>query len=260
MLSSLPITPLMLAFVCLMSGFAGFVDAAAGGGGLISLPAYMITGIPAHSALGTNKFSNACGTTLSVLKFWKSGATDIRIALIAAAGSFLGSAMGARLSLLMSEQTIKMMMVIILPAAAAIIMFKHDLGEVDRSSQFSRPKASLLAFFIGLFIGGYDGMFGPGTGTFAIMAFSMIIKYDLKTASGNAKILNLASNYAGFVTFAIAGTVIYSIAIPAAVCNIAGNHFGAHFALTRGAKFIRPMMMFVLALLLLKVVWDLYSM
>lgn len=251
--------PVMI-FLCFMVGFAGFVDASAGGGGVISLPAYMIVGIPAHYALGCNKFSGSCGTTVAVLKFWKSGAVNITVALIAAGGSFIGSAIGAKIALMLSDQTLKTMLLFILPAAAVIIMLKRDFGETDMSESLGKVQAAILAVFIGFLIGGYDGLFGPGTGTFAIIAFSMLMKFDLRTASGNAKILNLASNYASLITFAAAGSVIYTIAIPAAVCGIIGNHFGSHCALTKGAKFIRPMMMFVLALLLAKIAYDLYSM
>lgn len=102
-------------------------------------------------------------------------------------------------------------------------------------------------------------MFGPGAGTFAIFAFSSIMKYDIKTASGNAKIVNLASNYASLFTFALAGTVYYQIAIPAAICNIIGNYIGAAHALKKGGRFIRPMMIIVLIFLLAKIGLDLFK-
>ena len=249
-----------MVFLCFMVGFAGFVDAVAGGGGTISIPAYMTAGIPAHFALGCNKFSGSCGTTVAVLKFWRSGALDVKAALIAAVGSFIGSALGTKIALLLSDQTLKTMMLFLLPTAAVIIMAKRDFGEEDLSSTLGKFQAALLAFFIGFLIGGYDGLFGPGTGTFAIIAFSMLMKFDLKTASGNAKILNLASNYASLLTFALAGNVIYKIAVPAAACGIVGNYFGSQCALTKGSKFIKPMVMFVLAMLLAKIAYDLYSM
>ena len=253
---ALPVSSLI--FVCLMVGLAGFVDAAAGGGGIISIPAYMFVGIPAHFALGCNKFSSTCGTTLTVFRFWKSGAIDIRSSLIAAAGSFAGSALGAKTALMLSDQAIKTMLVFILPAVAVIISLKRNFGEENLSQAINKTNAAILAAAIGFFIGGYDGLFGPGTGTFAIIAFSMMMKYDLKTASGNAKILNLASNAASLITFAFAGTVIYKIAIPAAICGLAGNYYGSHCVLTKGAKFIRPMVLMVLTILLAKVIYDLY--
>ena len=129
-----------LIFVCFMVGIAGFVDAAAGGGGIISLPAYMFTGMPAHYALGTNKFSGSCGTTLAVFKFWKSGALDIKASLIAAAGSFLGSAAGAKAALMMSDQTLKTILIFILPAAALIISLKRDLDFLRKTTNMEDIK------------------------------------------------------------------------------------------------------------------------
>ncbi|MBR4400511.1 MAG: TSUP family transporter [Synergistes sp.] len=248
-----------LLLVCFLVFIAGFVDASAGGGGIISLPAYFFTGMPAHMALGCNKFSGCCGCVLSVMKFWRGGAVRLRAAIIAAAGSFAGAACGSMTALVLSEHTIKAMVLVILPCAAAVILFKKDMNDEDRSRSLSQRKAALLAVVIGLLIGFYDGIFGPGTGTFAIMAFSALMGFDLKTASGNAKLLNLASNAASVITFAAAGNILYSIAVPAAVCGIAGNFAGAHMALTRGSKFIRPMMLCVLALLMLRILWDLLA-
>lgn len=249
----------VLVFVCLLVGLAGFVDASAGGGGIIALPAYVFTGMPAHFALGCNKFSSACGTTLSVVKFWKAGAVSIRSSLLAAFSSFIGSGIAASIVLTIPDHVIKTMLLIILPLAAIVIFLKKDMGEDDLSHSLSRRSAILLSLLIGFLIGGYDGMFGPGAGTFAIFAFSSIMKYDIKTASGNAKIVNLASNYASLFTFALAGTVYYQIAIPAAICNIIGNYIGAAHALKKGGRFIRPMMIIVLIFLLAKIGLDLFK-
>lgn len=247
-------------FLCFMVGMAGFIDAAAGGGGLISLPSYLFIGMPPHLALGCNKFSGACGTTLAVIRFWKNGSVDIKAALIAAVFSFAGSALGSKTALILSPHLLKTILIAALPFAALFISLKHNFGEEDLSSLQNRTAAAVTAAVIGFIIGGYDGLIGPGTGIFAIIAFSALMKYDLKTSSGNAKILNLASNYASVIVFAASGTIIYKIAIPAAVCGIVGNYFGSGFALAKGAKFIRPMMMFVLLLLLAKIACDLYGM
>ena len=202
----------MLLFLMLMTGFAGFVDSAAGGGGLISLPAYLFAGLPVHYTYGTNKFSAACGTTFATAQFFQKGAMNIRVGLLAAVGSFVGSALGSHIVLLLSDQVLR--------------------------------------------IGLYDGIFGPGTGTFAIIAFTTLMGFDLRTAGGNAKVLNLASNYASLVTYLSSGLVVFSIGIPCAISGIVGNLLGSHFALKKGAKFIRPMMLVVLVLLLGKIVSD----
>ena len=246
----------MFVFVCAMVFLAGFVDASAGGGGIISIPVYLFTGMPAHFALGSNKLSSACGTTLSVVKFWKSGAVEPRSAAVAFAASFAGSAIGAQIALALSSDTIKKAMLVILPCVALIVFFKRDFGEARESRDISKTRAAIVAALAGLLVGGYDGLFGPGTGTFAIIAFSALLGLDIRTASGNAKILNLASNYASLLTFIFAGTVLYTLAIPAALCNMAGNYIGSRCALAKGARFIRPMMLCVLAMLMIKLLWD----
>ena len=217
----------------------------------------MVTGLPVHLLYGANKFSSACGTTFASAMFFRSGALDLQVALIAAAASFAGSTLGSRLVLLLSGEVLKIMVLVMLPIAAIIIFTQRKLPEEDRSSQVPRKKALVLAAVIGLLIGLYDGLVGPGTGTFAIIAFTSVLKFDLRTASGNAKVLNLASNYASLITYIGAGNVPFALAIPCAVCNILGAILGSHFALSKGGKFIRPMLLVVLVLLLGKMAMDL---
>ena len=148
------------------------------------------------------------------------------------------------------------MMLIILPVAAVLILWRRDLPDENRDDGTLNARKAVLALAIGLGIGLYDGIFGPGTGTFAIIAFTTLMGFDLRTAGGNAKVLNLASNYASLVTYLSSGLVVFSIGIPCAVSGIVGNLLGSHFALKNGAKFIRPMMLVVLVLLLGKIVSD----
>ena len=246
----------MLLFLMLMTGFAGFVDSAAGGGGLISLPAYLFAGLPVHYVYGTNKFSAACGTTFATAQFFLKGAINIKVGLLAAAGSFAGSALGSHVVLLLSDKALRTMMLVILPIAAVLILWRRDLPDENRDDGTLTPKKTALALAIGLGIGLYDGVFGPGTGTFAIIAFTTLMGFDLRTAGGNAKVLNLASNYASLVTYLSSGLVVFSVGIPCAVSGILGNLLGSHLALKNGAKFIRPMMLVVLVLLLGKIVGD----
>ena len=227
----------MLLFLMAMTGFAGFVDSAAGGGGLISLPAYLFSGMPVHLAYGTNKLSAACGTTFATANFFRSGAMNVPVGLLAAAGSFAGSALGAHIVLLISEEALRTMMFIILPVAAVVILWRRKLPDENRDDGVFTLRKAALALAIGLGIGLYDGLFGPGTGTFAIIAFTALMGFDLRTAGGNAKVL-------------------FSVGIPCAVSGIAGNLLGSHFALKKGAGFIRPMMLVVLVLLLGKLISD----
>lgn len=251
---SLPI----LGVVCFFVFLAGFVDAAAGGGGLISLPAYMATGMPAHLAYGSNKFSSACGTTLASIRFFRNRAMDVPIAILAAVGSFIGSGFAAQIVLLLDDAVLKKIILVVLPFVAVICFMNHGYGTENLSNLISKRKKVVLALVIGLLIGFYDGMVGPGTGTFAILAFSIFMKFDLRTASGNAKILNLASNYASLITYALSGNVLWTVAIPAAACNVLGSYFGSGMALKKGAGFIRPMILVVMILLMVKIVMDLF--
>lgn len=248
-----------LLFICTMIFFAGFVDSVAGGGGIISIPAYLFVGMPTHLALGCNKVSAAAGTSFAVARYMKNGVLDVRTALLSAVTSFAGSSIGTRIALLIDEQTLKLILLIILPFVALFLLLKQNYGESGNTESLAKAPAVLLALLIGFLIGGYDGLFGPGTGTFAIIAYCTLMKYDLKTSSGNAKVLNLASNCASAVTFMTAGSVLYLAAIPAALCGIAGNYIGSGLAIKKGAPFIRPMMTVVIVLLLGKMAWDLFQ-
>lgn len=243
-------------FLMIASFLAGFLDSIAGGGGLISLPAYVLTGLPMHMVYACNKFSAACGTTIATFRYWRHKMVDIPIGLTAAAGAFLCSAIASRIVLYLNEQTLKTMMLVILPIVAVITLVNKNMGGENLSGQFSKHKKFALAFLIGGLVGFYDGLFGPGTGTFALIAFCMILKYDMRTATGNAKFLNLASNCAALVVFIFAGTVYWAVAIPAAAFNIAGNFIGAGVAIKKGTKVIRGMLMVVIVLLFIKMVGE----
>ena len=248
-----------LLWLCPATFLGGFVDAAAGGGGLIALPAFLIYGLPAHYAYGCNKFCSTCGTTVSSGRFLFTGNMDIRTGLLSAAASFVGSFIASKLVLLLSDQVLKIIVMIALPVMCAFLLLKRDKGDVNLSGELHRTRAVILALAIGLFIGAYDGLIGPGTGTIAIFAYTAFMKYDMLTASGNAKLLNLASNYASVVTYAFAGTILYAIAIPAAASCILGNIIGSGMAIKKGAKFIRVVMMFVVAGLMIKLLFDIIS-
>lgn len=240
----------MILVVCPLVFFASFVDAIAGGGGLISLSAYTFTGIPTHMAYGSNKFSASVGTLFSTFRFLKSGTIHLKTALLSAFFALIGSALGAKLALLLSDQALKTTMMILLPCIAVFILFnKKTFGEDNHSSSLSSKMAIFLSAIIGFLIGTYDGFFGPGTGTFLILAYTTLMKFDFKTACGNTKIVNLSSNVAALVVYLFAGKVYFALAIPAAVCSVAGGWIGSGLAIKKGAKFIKPMLVFVLVLL-----------
>ena len=243
--------------VCPLVFLGGLIDAVAGGGGLITLPAYLIAGLPAHLASGTNTCGNAFATFLSTGRFLTGGHVHMSSALAGAAGALVGAWVGARLNLIMPEQMLYYIMLAVVPVMALFLLFKRDFGQEDRSGELSRGQLMAMAVGIGLVIGGYDGFFGPGAGTFLMLAFTGLCRFDLLTASGNTKVANSASNLASLVTFAIAGKVMWAVGIPAALCGIAGNYVGSGLALRGGAKVIRPMFFVVLLLLLIRLIYDL---
>ena len=245
--------------VCPMVFLGGLIDAVAGGGGLITLPAYLLAGLPAHMASGTNKCGNAFGTFLSTGRFLKRGDVHKSSAVAGAAGALVGAGVGAQLNLIMPEQMLYYIMLVVVPVMAVFLLLKRDFGQEDRSEELNRLQLMAMALGIGLVIGGYDGFFGPGAGTFLMLAFTGLCRFDLLTASGNTKVANSASNLASLVTFALAGKVMWAVGIPAALCGIAGNYVGSSLALKGGAKVIRPMFFVVLALLLARLVYGLIA-
>lgn len=244
---------IMLMVACF---FAGFLDSIAGGGGLISLPAYTLTGMPMHYVYGCNKFSAVCGTTIATLRFWKHKMLDIQVGILAAMGAFVTSALAAKVVIYLNDSTLKTLMLIVLPIAGVVTVLNKNMGNENHADTYSMKKKTVLALLIGGLIGFYDGVAGPGTGTFALMAFCFIMKYDLRTASGNAKCLNLASNYAALAVFLLEGTVDFKIAIPAAVFGVVGNFIGSGFAIKKGAKAIKLMLNVVIVLLFIKMGAD----
>lgn len=245
--------------VCPLVFLGGIIDAVVGGGGLITLPAYLLAGLPAHLASGTNKCGNAFGTFLSTGRFLKRGDVHMPSAIAGAVGALAGAWAGARLNLIMPERILYYVMLAVVPVMAVFLFLKRDFGQEDRSGELNIVQLIVMALGIGLVIGGYDGFFGPGAGTFLMLAYTGLCRFDLLTASGNTKLANSASNLASLVTFALAGKVLWSVGIPAALCGIAGNYVGSSIALKGGAKVIRPMFFLVLALLLARLVYGLIA-
>ena len=246
----------ILLIICPLVFVAGFIDAVAGGGGLISLPAYVFAGMPIHIAYGTNKFANCIGTATASAKFLKSGNIKLKPALFSAAGALIGSWVGAQLVILLDEKYLQYSLMIILPVVAIFLLFNRNFGQDTDTKDISEKRMYILSIIIGLVIGAYDGFFGPGTGTFLVLAYTSICGLSMITASGNAKIVNLSSNLAALVVYIFNGKVSFLVGIPAAVCAVLGNYIGAHFAINKGSKFIKPVIILVILMLFLKIIID----
>lgn len=254
------LTPGIYLIVLPLVFLGGFVDSVAGGGGIITLPAYLMAGIPAHLAAGTNKAVNGSGTLVATLKYFRSGKILLRPAVVAAVGALIGSALGTELAALISEKTLETLMLIALPCVAVFLTVKKDFGKdipPEERPVFSPRRELLVSALIGLVFGCYDGLIGPGTGTFMILGFTGFLSLDLITAGGCAKASNLASNVASAVVWILHGNVIWQLALPAIACSILGNYLGARYAIRGGSKKIRNMMFVVLALLFVKMLYEL---
>ncbi len=251
------ITLRMYLIVCPLVFLASLVDAVAGGGGLIALPAYLVAGLPPHLATATNKCSSSIGTVVSTARFIKNGKIHRQVAVYAAVTALVGSVVGTRLNLLLSEAVLHYILIILLPVIALFLLFNRDFGRESREGELPPRTLLLRAAVLGWFTGMYDGFFGPGAGTFMILGLTALCRFDLITASGTAKVVNLCSNAAAFVSFALAGKIVWALGLPAAVCSIAGHYVGSELALKDGAKVIRPMFFVVLVLLLGRILWDL---
>lgn len=235
---------------------AGFVDSIAGGGGLISVPAYLAAGLPPHFALGTNKFSSTFGTLFATITYKQNKMIDLKIALTASTFALLGSFFGAKTVLLIKPDFLRYILIFLIPIITIFVLLKKDFGMVDRSKSIDKKKSLFLSSLAGVSIGFYDGFFGPGTGTFLILFFSLFLKYDFRMSNGNTKVVNLSSNVAALITFILNGKVLFLIGIPAAVCGIAGNLLGSKFAVQKGNTLIKIFFVFVLTILFIKIIFD----
>lgn len=247
----------MYLIVCPLIFLGGFVDSVAGGGGLITLPAYLMAGLPVHLAAGTNKVVNGSGSAIASVKYFRSGKIQLRPSLWAAAGALAGASFGARIAMHLSDRVLQGLMLVALPVVAVFLVVKKDFGKDPEERDHSRQYIVLVSLAIGLAVGCYDGIVGPGTGTLLIMAFTALLHMDMVTASGSAKVANVASNVASAVAFILGGQVMWSIVLPAAACSILGNYCGARYAIRGGGQRIRIMIFVVLGMMFVKMLADL---
>lgn len=239
--------------VCPLIFLSGVVDAIGGGGGIISLPAYLLAGLPPQLAIGSNKLSSSVGTAVSTAMFVRRGFVEWKTALSFVVSALIGAAIGARITLLVPDRILEYGLLVVLPVVALAIFKKKDaaLTEVETT-----PPRFLLATFFAFAIGLYDGFYGPGTGTFLILALSGAAGYALNHAVGYTKVINLSSNVSSLVVFLFNGKVYIPLAGAAVIFSIAGQYVGARLVLKDGQKIVRPVIVAVLALLFFKVMYD----
>lgn len=247
---------LWVLFLCIFLG--GIVDSIAGGGGLITLPAYFAVGIPPHMALGTNKFASSLGTLTASFRYIKDKSVNFKVALTAAAAGIIGSPIGAKLAMAVDEKYLKYILLFTVPIIAVLILTKKDFGKPSGKILTMR-KTIMLALTSGFVLGLYDGFFGPGTGTFLTLIFTSLIGLDIVKACGTTKIVNFATNISALITYALNGNVMFSVGLPCVIFAIAGNWIGSGLAIKNGVKVVKPIMIVTMALLLLKVGSELFK-
>ena len=247
----------VVGLVCLGVFCASFMDAIGGGGGIISLPTYLLAGLPMHFALGTNKLSSCIGTVASTVRYIKNGYVDWLLGIPSVILALLGAHFGTKLHLAIDEQYLKLVLLFVLPVIAVILLKKKDLPEHQKPmNEWARRT---IVWAASLIFGAYDGFYGPGTGTFLLLSFCYLAKVDVRTASGNVKLVNLSSNIGALFTSLIAGKVLIPLGLISAVFATAGQYLGAGLALKNGSKIVRPVILFVILLLAGKVLLEFFG-
>lgn len=238
--------------------FAGFVDAVAGGGGLIQVPA-LFAALPREAPatlFGTNKIASIFGTLSAARRYVRAVEMPWTLVLPAAGAAFLFSFVGAAVVAWLPKDIVRPLVLVLLVAVAAYTWTKPDFGVSKRPPRIAARHALAVALLIGATLGFYDGFFGPGAGSFMIFAFVRLFGMDFLHASASAKILNAATNAGALFLFAPTGHVLWMLGLGMALCNIAGAQLGSRLAIRHGSGFVRTVFLVMTTLLIAKIGWD----
>jgi hypothetical protein len=244
-------------FLAIASGFAGFVDAMAGGGGLIQLPS-LIIGLPNKELpliLGTNKVPSIFGTAAAARNYFKNIKPDIPLTLTMMLPAFIGSIAGAAMAAFVPVSFFRPFIVLLLILVAIYTWKKPELGMAE-NLKFTHSKRLVIVALIGFLIGFYDGIFGPGTGTFLVFFLVSVIGYAFLKASGTAKLVNIATNAGAILSFQLTGNIWWQLGLLLAVANVTGAIIGSRMAIKGGSALVRKVFLAVIFLLIARVAWD----
>ncbi|MEU9186210.1 TSUP family transporter [Streptomyces sp. NPDC048484] len=252
----------MVVVLCLAALAAGWIDAVVGGGGLLLLPALLLglpnSGSAAQYALGTNKAVAIVGTTGAAVTYARKAPVDVRTAVWIGLAALAGSTGGAFVAAGMSTEVLKPVVMVVLLGVGTFVIMRPAFGSAPPTGPVP-PRRILAAIGLaGLGIGFYDGLVGPGTGTFLVLALTALLHLDLVSASATAKIVNCCTNAGALATFAWKGTVFWQLAALMAVFNLVGGMAGAHTALKKGSGFVRAVLLTVVFALVAKLAYDLW--
>lgn len=251
-------TQMLIVALCIFAFLAGFVDAVVGGGGLIQLPALFILqpNLTLVQTLATNRTANFMGTAVAATRYIKRVQIDWRHLAPAIVTGFIGAFSGALLISYVHKEQFMPFIVCILALVLLYTIFKKELGLHRLEKQLSQTQHTVYALLVGMIIGLYDGVIGPGTGSFLIFAFIMLFGYDFLHASANAKIINCVTNIASLVFFISSGAVVWAKALPMAAANMLGSYIGSHLAIKKGSKFVRIVFIAVVSILIVRLSYD----
>jgi uncharacterized membrane protein YfcA len=253
------LTPAVLAFVLVAALAAGWIDAVVGGGGLLQLPALLLVpGLSPVQALGTNKLASIFGTTTSAVTYYRRARPDLRTALPMAGVALVCSAAGASVAALLPAAAFKPVIVVALVAIAVFTVLRPALGEVTALRHSGRRHHGTAAA-VGAVIGFYDGVLGPGTGSFLVFAMVSLLGYDFLAASAKAKIVNVATNLGALLFFVPHGSVFLGLGLVLGAANMLGGYLGSRTATARGSGFIRVAFLVVVTALIARVGWDVWT-
>jgi uncharacterized membrane protein YfcA len=244
-------------FLFIAAGFAGFVDSVAGGGGLVQLPALLlgISDKPIPLILGTNKIPSIFGTSSAGISYFKKVRPDLKITLVMAIPAFIGSVLGAHLAAHFPISVFHPLILTLLALVGLYTWRKPTLG-LNESLRFGAKHRLAIVGFAGLFIGFYDGLFGPGTGTFLVFILVVLVGYEFLKASATAKLVNIATNLAAIITFQISGHIWWKLGLALAIANVGGALVGSRVALRGGSPLVRKVFLIVVVLLFAKLSYD----
>ncbi|HXB40524.1 MAG TPA: TSUP family transporter [Bacteroidia bacterium] len=250
---------LTLILLALTAFVSGFIDAVVGGGGLIQLPFLLINfpKIPLPVIFGTNKIAALCGTSVSAFKYSRQIKFDFRLLFVISAFCFASSFAGAQVVNHLNPGVLKPLVLVILVVVVLYTFFKKNLGQVH-SKHLSIGKQLFYGSLIGIVVGFYDGFFGPGTGSFFVLGFVLILGFEFVQASAYAKVVNCVTNISALSVFIKDGNYILSLALIMAVFNMTGSFIGSVMALKRGNEFVRIIFLVIVSIMIIKYGYDVF--
>lgn len=247
-----------IALLVLAAFAAGWIDAVVGGGGLIQLPALLLVPqLAPVQALATNKLASIAGTATSSLTYYRRVKPDLRTALPMAGLALAGSFGGAAVATVLPTEVFKPIIVVALAAVAVFVAVRPKLGAAT-SLRFTGRRHLVVACALGIVIGFYDGMLGPGTGAFLVIALVSVVGYDFIASSAKAKIVNFATNLGALALFVPTGAVVWGLGLCLAAANVAGSYLGSRTAIAKGTGFVRVVFLVVAGALIVKLGHDVW--